>query len=175
MKKISVFQVIPSEKYSYFQFTNINQTLSYISAIRLNQFTDTSINNLKLIKNKYEGNFATIEISSISIAGDSNVQKENPEIGKWVSINGNSNYKVLLPEVVNALDMKESEFDYFKSGRIMRIKKYVFDTKKLLNKYLFILPEITSTLLVTDLFLKKYKDYNYCGLEFQKIFEGENK
>ena len=39
---------------------------------------------------------------------------------------------------------------------------------------MFILPEITSTLLVTNLFFKKYKELNFCGLEFQKIFEGEN-
>ena len=167
MSGLNVFQVIPLEKYSYFQFSSLKQTHEYISLLRTSSFADQTIGNLDFIKNEFEGDFASIEISCISIAGSTNIQNLFPKIGKWIPILNNPNYKILLPEVINALDMKESEFNFFRDGRIMNITKYVFDTRMLKNKYIFVLPEITSTLFATDLFIEKYNNLNCRGLEFK--------
>jgi hypothetical protein len=84
-------------------------------------------------------------------------------------------FKYCLMNVINVvpcLDEKNSFIKRFNDGRIKEIEKYVFDTTKLKDVFLFKLPQIPeSMMLCTNKFAEIVKNGEMLGLDIVEIFD----
>ena len=102
--------------------------------------------------------------------------KLNPYIGntvealKLITEHG-TYYAINVLDIVDALDHTNSEISFNSaSGRVSRIKKYVFDKEKIKGKYLFKIPETKGLeVYVSEEFKKIIEAEKLEGLDFKKL------
>ena len=85
-------------------------------------------------------------------------------------------WAVNVLEVLDCFDEEHSELKRFKSsGRVQRIKKYVFQDSLLHQEVLlFKIPQMVRTrIYATDLFKEQIKQAGFTGLKFEKIYSFE--
>ena len=87
-----------------------------------------------------------------------------------VDVEGYS-YQLLNPiQVIDCLDMQQSQMRYNKNGRVTDIDQYVFHQEKLKGVYLFKLPELTRThIYATEAFRGIIESHQLTGLEFKAL------
>lgn len=80
-------------------------------------------------------------------------------------------YAYNVTKIVDALIINKCDVIKFPDGRIMDIKKYVFDPKKLSSVCIFKVPEmLLSDVYVTDVFKQEVETHNLRGFDFRCIF-----
>ncbi len=80
-------------------------------------------------------------------------------------------YVINVTDIIDCLDYEKSELKRFpSSGRVMRVTKYVFRTKKLKNATIFKLPEFPKGIsYVTEQFKKVVEENNITGFKFKEL------
>lgn len=93
---------------------------------------------------------------------------------------GTELFIVNVIDCVNALDAKDTEYDYYEDGtRSNRILKYAFHKNRFHESSIFKIPETANTQVLTytgvkspeDEFLSAYKESGLMGLIFSPLFE----
>ena len=74
--------------------------------------------------------------------------------------------------IEDVLDFKKSKIEYLKKSKnILNINKYVFNTNKLENLYLFKIKNMkASPVYVTEKFVDFYNTNKYRGFYFKEIY-----
>lgn len=76
-----------------------------------------------------------------------------------------------VTDVVPCLDHAQSNFEYYKSGTIKRIRKLVFELGCIGNRPIFKIPErLRGTVFVTDAFKRVVEENALTGLIFTKVW-----
>lgn len=102
------------------------------------------------------------------------------EIKKWDLeniIKINNNYSIVIPRLIDALDIGNSKLEKFrKSNRIRTIKKYVFQEDKIRDAYLLKLNCLDcSPVYATQNFVDFVNENKLTGITFNLIYEGVQK
>lgn len=73
--------------------------------------------------------------------------------------------------VIDALDQEQSQFERFRDGRVMDIKRHVFDADKIGISAIFLLPYLRrSRVYVTDLFVERVQEARLTGFDFRLVW-----
>lgn len=84
-------------------------------------------------------------------------------------------YAYNVTHVVDALDVAQSEFKRFESGRIMDIVQHVFQPEKLAGLTIFKLPYMrVSRVYVTDDFVRRVQETGLTGFDFRPAWSGSD-
>ncbi len=74
--------------------------------------------------------------------------------------------------MIDVLDQEKSKIQRFKDGRVMIILQYCFLKDKIQDTHVFKIPNLrTSPTFVSDNFVKLWTEYNFRGIEFEKIWQ----
>ena len=68
--------------------------------------------------------------------------------------------------------MNKSEFDYFRSGRIMRVKKFIFIPERIEGKDIIMLNGWMQV-VVSDNFKHVVEENNLIGVTFELLWDSE--
>ncbi len=83
-------------------------------------------------------------------------------------VGGGEAYAFNITRVSDALDRDRSEFDYYRSGGIMSVEEYVFDTAAVAEETIFKLPIRTKTVeYVTDRFRDRVEQAGLTGFRWR--------
>ena len=84
----------------------------------------------------------------------------------------NNQYSIIEVPIEDVLDFKKSKIEYLKKSKnILNINKYVFNTNKLENLYLFKIKNMkASPVYVTEKFVDFYNTNKYRGFYFKEIY-----
>lgn len=120
---------------------------------------------------KILGDITVIE-SSLLILFSSAIVLNFDSAGSFIDLPKLDNFKLFVPEIIDALDWTKSEIDYFSDGkRLKRIRKYVFKSDMISEKEAFSLPIDNSPVFFTSIFFDKFKKLGLKGLDFTCVFE----
>ena len=75
-------------------------------------------------------------------------------------------------DITDILDMNKSEFDYFRSGRIMRVKKFIFIPERIEGKDIIMLNGWMQV-VVSDNFKHVVEENNLIGVTFELLWDSE--
>jgi len=79
-------------------------------------------------------------------------------------------YAFNVTNVVDALDLEDSEIKYFRDGRIMRILHHKFRTEKLIGQHIFKIPQTPlMDVFVTQDFVSRVENANLLGFKFLPV------
>lgn len=121
---------------------------------------------------KKRGNICPIEDLCFSIAIDNYAKQVLSLKERCIPIEDSDGYEFVVPKVLDALDIDNSEIDFFSgTEKIKRIRKYVFHTNMLKNEELFIIPNYVSSVMCTESFYNRYVENKLTGISFQKIYD----
>lgn len=170
---MKIYSLYCSDRYVYWRTKNL-QCGAELRASLLSSSIDefTPVSNLEIVKDEEWGDIAAVEMSCVTISISSKMLSIVGSDLKTVPIAGDSNYHMVIPSVVDALNFDKSVVTTFpNSRRVLSIKKYVFDTNKITQFPLFLLPYGPTSILATEEFVVKCKVNNFKGIEFKKIYE----
>ncbi|MHC4404884.1 MAG: SMI1/KNR4 family protein [Planctomycetota bacterium] len=71
--------------------------------------------------------------------------------------------------MIDCLDPKRSQFNYFSSGGVYRVERYVFRESLLEGKHIFRVPEARSTVIVSEEFKAAVENAGLVGLDFRVL------
>lgn len=152
------------------------------------KFEPKSLNQfLNIAENIYDDeqyNFDYIENSKCLVDGDFTwvdnytvLAVKNSVIPDFVSFDFqyhqiNNLYSIIEVPIEDVLDFKKSKIEYLKKSKnILNINKYVFNTNKLENLYLFKIKNMkASPVYVTEKFVDFYNTNKYRGFYFKEIY-----
>lgn len=95
-----------------------------------------------------------------------------------IQVEGQEFYVMNVLECVNALDEKNSQWDFYDDGSRANIKEYAFYSNRLSESSIFKIPQTSRTEILTysgikdedDEFIAVYNKLNFAGLIFTEIF-----
>lgn len=160
------YKAIISDEYQYFQVNSLEDREKLQA---LNTTTGTSFSLSLASKNRQKiGELSVIDDSSLIIF-KSEVISVFKEIGEFIQLKGLDGYNLLVPDVIDALDVSNSEIDYFRGTQeIKRIRKYSFNNK-VSNKKVFKLPIIASPVFFSSEVVEIYNNNGFHGIDFVEI------
>ena len=90
---------------------------------------------------------------------------------KYIDIKGIADYKLLELPLIDALDYKNSQIEYFQTApkQLKNIREYVFLEEKLKDTEIFALPIKGERAFATENFVCKYKAAGLTGIEFHQL------
>lgn len=81
----------------------------------------------------------------------------------------------IVTTMVDALNEAASDISRFPDGRVMRVKKYVFDPKAIDGNDVFRIPNPKSSrTFVSDRFVKAWKTAGLTGLDFEEVWSSRD-
>lgn len=168
---MTVYSVCPSKKYGFLSTNNVDEMQMLIKKIKCCSL-DKNCRIIGLEKKEKLGNICPVEVSCISVAIDFRAKQVLDLCNTCISIENIDGYEFVIPEVIDVLDTKKSDISYFKgSANIKWIDRYCFDTGKLTNTDLFVIPNCITPVMCTDKFYNCVKQNRLTGISFKKIFE----
>lgn len=169
---MDIYSISVKEGFGYLGSVSLDSTVAIKKAILENKLKNIDVSKIQKIKRKEEGDITSLEISSLAIAvNTTKISLFNNLPNTFLSL-PDINYCLMLPKVIDALIKEKSEILYFKnSSRIMAINKFYFDTTKLKDVFLFVLPYGPTTVFVTDRLVNMFNQNKLTGLDYKLIFK----
>lgn len=165
-----VYTICPSEKYGFFTTGVLADTRSFISDLRGSTLGKRNY-DLKRSEDPL-GNVCPIEMSCLTVAIDLNAKNCIKLNNKGISLLTNKEYEIIIPSVIDALDVEKSDITYFSGTKqIKRIAKYYFKVNRLKDIDLFIIPNCLTPVMCTDRFYDCCKQNKLTGVSFKMIFQ----
>ena len=170
---MNIYSISPVKNYAFISSQTLDDMYSLINQLRKGLTTNNSfIGHLEMkSKSKRIGNICPIEVSCLTIAVDSYSKGLLSINNAYLPISCLDGFEMVVPSVIDALDNRRSEFEYFSDGkRIMTIKKYWFNLATLKGIDLFIIPDCVTPVMCTDSFADQCKKNKLSGVSFKLLF-----
>jgi hypothetical protein len=95
-----------------------------------------------------------------------------------LNLDGSEIYALNVLECVNALDQKNTKWEYYDNGEKRKILNHFFHRSRITESSIFKIPETSKTQVLTyseikdpmDEFFSLYMKYNLRGLQFEEIY-----
>lgn len=165
---MKVYKPLIADNYQFFQ----TDSLDHFEMLQERNYME--INSTKFLKTTIKRNLLgniTIIDNSMLLAFSQQAIKVYNTAGNFIPFSVKENYSLFEPPIIDALDFGKSMIDYFMdTHELKRIREYVFLVEKIKNVDAFSLPLKSSPVFVTESFITKYNNNNFCGLEFSLVF-----
>ena len=169
---MKVYSIYCSDKYGYWTTKDLQCGAELRRSLLSSSFDESIIKNLEIVEDEEIGDIIAVEMSCVTLSLSKKAQSVFRPMIKSVSIERCSDYQLVIPPVVDALNFESSDITTFPNGnRIMAIRKHVFNMDKIKDLLIFLLPYGPVSVLATDKFVEKYQAYNFTGIEFRTIYE----
>jgi len=160
------YKAVIADEYQYFQVASLDDR-EILQA--LSNTPETVFSFSMATKNRQKkGELSVIDDASL-IVFKKDITSVFNGIGEFIQIKGLDDYNLLVPDVIDALDVEKSEIDYFRGTQeIKRIRKYVFNSK-VDGKKVFKLPITASPVFFSSDVLDIYNENGFQGVDFVEI------